>query len=181
MRQVPIKRAIERVPGGLMVVPLLTGSLLATFLPGAPQFFGSFTGALFTGALPILAVFFVCTGASIDFRATPYIIKKGGTLFALAVMGEVLKLRNGATFLSALPEESASSHRTRERLKKYADYAALVYVGAFKDEADVQKLEYATLVRQTEFFDKVLSRVKRSYEKDALNESWLNGALPKIG
>ena len=47
-----------------------------------PQFFGSFTGALFTGALPILAVFFVCTGASIDFRATPYILKKGGTLFA---------------------------------------------------------------------------------------------------
>jgi len=73
------------VPGGLMVVPLITGSLLATFLPGAPQFFGSFTGALFTGALPILAVFFVCTGASIDFRATPYILKKGGTLFGVKV------------------------------------------------------------------------------------------------
>ena len=50
-----------------------------------PQFFGSFTGALFTGALPILAVFFVCTGASIDFRATPYILKKGGTLFGVKV------------------------------------------------------------------------------------------------
>jgi 2-keto-3-deoxygluconate permease len=85
MKQFPIKRAIERVPGGLMVVPLLTGSLLATFLPGAPQFFGSFTGALFTGALPILAVFFVCTGASIDFRTTPYILKKGGTLFGVKV------------------------------------------------------------------------------------------------
>ena len=85
MKQVPIKRAIERVPGGLMVVPLLTGALFATFLPGAPQFFGSFTGALFTGALPILAVFFVCTGANIDFHATPYILKKGGTLFATKV------------------------------------------------------------------------------------------------
>ena len=85
MKQVPIKRAIERVPGGLMVVPLLTGALLATFFPAMPHFFGSFTGALFTGALPILAVFFVCTGASIDFRATPYILKKGGTLFAVKV------------------------------------------------------------------------------------------------
>jgi 2-keto-3-deoxygluconate permease len=85
MKQVPIKRAMERVPGGLMVVPLLTGALLATFFPAMPQFFGSFTGALFTGALPILAVFFVCTGASIDFRATPYILKKGGTLFAVKV------------------------------------------------------------------------------------------------
>ena len=85
MTQIPIKRAVERLPGGMMVVPLMCGALLATFAPGAPAFFGSFTGALFTGALPILAVFFVCTGASIDFRATPYILKKGGTLFAVKV------------------------------------------------------------------------------------------------
>ena len=83
--QVPIKRAIERVPGGMMVVPLLVGSLLATFVPGTPRFFGSFTGALFTGALTILAVFYVCMGASIDFRATPYILKKGGTLLAVKI------------------------------------------------------------------------------------------------
>ena len=30
-------------------------------------------------------MFFVCTGASIDFKATPYILKKGGTLFAVKV------------------------------------------------------------------------------------------------
>jgi len=85
MTQIPIKRAVERLPGGMMVVPLMCGALVATFAPGMPAFFGSFTGALFTGALPILAVFFVCTGASIDFRATPYILKKGGTLFAVKV------------------------------------------------------------------------------------------------
>ncbi|MEO8061259.1 MAG: 2-keto-3-deoxygluconate permease [Pseudomonadota bacterium] len=85
MMQVPIKRAIERVPGGMMVVPLLCGACFATFFAGTAQFFGSFTGALFTGALPILAVFFVCTGASIDFKATPYILKKGGSLFAVKV------------------------------------------------------------------------------------------------
>ena len=85
MTQIPIKRAVERVPGGMMVVPLLCGAVLATLAPGTAKFFGSFTGALFTGALPILAVFFVCTGASIDFRATPYILKKGGTLFGVKV------------------------------------------------------------------------------------------------
>jgi 2-keto-3-deoxygluconate permease len=85
MAQIPIRRAVESVPGGMMVVPLLCGALFATFAPGIPAFFGSFTGALFTGALPILAVFFVCTGASIDFRATPYILRKGGTLFAVKV------------------------------------------------------------------------------------------------
>jgi 2-keto-3-deoxygluconate permease len=83
--QIPIKRAIERVPGGMMVVPLLIGAVIATFFPGTPKFFGSFTGALFSGALTILAVFYVCMGASISFKATPYILKKGGTLLAVKV------------------------------------------------------------------------------------------------
>ncbi|MEH2510125.1 2-keto-3-deoxygluconate permease [Nitrobacteraceae bacterium AZCC 1564] len=83
--QLPIKRAIEKVPGGMMVVPLLAGALIATFFPDTPKFFGSFTGALFSGALTILAVFYVCMGASIDFRATPYIVKKGGTLLIVKV------------------------------------------------------------------------------------------------
>ncbi len=83
--QLPIKRAMEKVPGGMMVVPLLAGALIATFFPDTPKFFGSFTGALFSGALTILAVFYVCMGASIDFRATPYIVKKGGTLLFVKV------------------------------------------------------------------------------------------------
>src|SRR6201991_5323870 len=85
MAQIHIKRAVERVPGGMMIVPLLIGSLVATFLPDMPKFFGSFTNALFTGALPILAVFYVCMGASIDVKATPYLLKKGGALFATKV------------------------------------------------------------------------------------------------
>lgn len=85
MKQIPIKQTIDRVPGGMMVVPLVLGAAITTLAPGAPHFFGSFTGALFSGALTILAVFYVCMGASIDFRATPYILKKGGTLFGVKV------------------------------------------------------------------------------------------------
>jgi 2-keto-3-deoxygluconate permease len=69
----------------MMVVPLLLGALITTFFPETPKVFGSFTGALFNGALTILAVFYVCMGASIDFKATPYIVKKGGTLFIVKV------------------------------------------------------------------------------------------------
>jgi len=83
--QLPIKRAIERVPGGMMVVPLLLGAVIATFFPNTPKIYGSFTGALFTGALNVLAVFYVCMGASIDFNGTPYILKKGGALFATKI------------------------------------------------------------------------------------------------
>src|ERR687885_1997091 len=85
MAQVGIKRAIEWVPGGMMVVPLLIGAMFATFAPGTGDFFGSFTGALFKGALPILAVFYVCMGATIDIRSTPYVLKKGGALFATKI------------------------------------------------------------------------------------------------
>ncbi len=95
MTNLPIKRAIERVPGGMMIVPLFTGAIVVTIWPGIGKFFGSFTGALFTGALPILAVFYVCMGATIEVKATPYILKKGGALFATkifmaAVVGLIL-------------------------------------------------------------------------------------------
>ncbi len=68
-----------------MIGPLALGCVIANLAPGAPKFFGSFTGALFTGALPILAVFYVCVGATLSLDTTPYILKKGGTLFAIKV------------------------------------------------------------------------------------------------
>jgi len=68
-----------------MIVPLVCGALLATFAPRTGAFFGSFTGALFTGALPILAVFYVCMGARISLRSLPRVIKKGGALLACKV------------------------------------------------------------------------------------------------
>ena len=80
-----LKRAIEQVPGGMMIVPLLCGASLTTFAPHAPQFFGSFTNALCNGALPILAVFYVCMGARISVSALPQLLKKGGALLATKV------------------------------------------------------------------------------------------------
>ena len=82
----PIKRTIERLPGGMMIVPLFAGALITTTWPGIGQYFGSFTGALFSGPLPILAVFYVCLGSTIELRATPYILKKGGALFGAKVL-----------------------------------------------------------------------------------------------
>src|SRR5215813_10501414 len=75
-----IKRAIERVPGGMMILPLLLGAAVNTFLPELGRTLGSFTNGWMTGSLPILAVFFVCIGATIDLKATPYVLKKGGVL-----------------------------------------------------------------------------------------------------
>ena len=86
----PIKQTIDRIPGGMMLVPLLLGALIANLAPGTPKFFGSFTGALFGGALPILAVFYVCMGSTITFSAAPYILRKGGVLLGTKILCGVL-------------------------------------------------------------------------------------------
>lgn len=80
-----IRRAIEKIPGGMMVVPLTCGAVITTLAPGTANFFGSFTGALFTGAIPLIAVFFVCLGSTISFRSLPKMIRRGGALLAVKV------------------------------------------------------------------------------------------------
>ena len=106
-----------------MVVPLLVGALIATFLPGTPKFFGSFTAALFSGALTILAVFYVCMGATIEFRATPYILKKGGTLFLIKT---AVAVAMGVLFGHLLGEAPVSSG-------VFAGVSTLAVVAALND------------------------------------------------
>ena len=101
--QLPIKRGIERIPGGMVIVPLALGATIATFAPGAGAFFGSFTGALFTGALPILAVFYVCMGATIPFESLPHVAGKGGVLLAAKVLMGVAAAMVLGHFLGVVP------------------------------------------------------------------------------
>jgi len=75
-----IKRAIEKIPGGMMLVPLFIGALCHTFAPDAGKYFGSFTNGLISGTVPILAVWFFCMGASIKLSATGTVLRKSGTL-----------------------------------------------------------------------------------------------------
>lgn len=79
-----LKRAIERVPGGMMLLPLLLGAAMRTAFPGLANndvFKSSFTGGLLTGALALLGAFYICLGSTIRVRAAGYILKKGVTLW----------------------------------------------------------------------------------------------------
>lgn len=75
-----IKQTLERVPGGMMLIPLLIGALINTFFPETPRYFGSFTEGIFKGAGAFIALNIFCLGTQMDFRVAPAVVKKGGAL-----------------------------------------------------------------------------------------------------
>nr|WP_319475182.1 2-keto-3-deoxygluconate permease [uncultured Sphaerochaeta sp.] len=80
MGKVPILETINKIPGGLMVVPLVLGVLTNTFFPEALMI-GSFTTAFFkSGALTLIALLFFCSGAQIQFRTAGMSLYKGVVL-----------------------------------------------------------------------------------------------------
>ena len=90
-----IMQTVKKVPGGMMVIPLLLGACVNTFFP---WFFKAFDGTFTThlwksGAMPILAVFLFCNGATIDFKKAGIPLAKGVILTAIKVgVGIILGL-----------------------------------------------------------------------------------------
>lgn len=78
-----IYQAINKVPGGLMVVPLFIGMLINTFAPNALKI-GGFTEALTNAGYPtILAMYLFTCGMKMTLRTAPRMLKRGfGILFA---------------------------------------------------------------------------------------------------
>ncbi|PTX64557.1 2-keto-3-deoxygluconate permease [Melghirimyces profundicolus] len=75
-----IKATMDRIPGGMMVVPLLLAAIINTFAPGSLRI-GNFTQDLFVdGAGTLIALFLLCAGAQIDLRSFGVSLAKGGTL-----------------------------------------------------------------------------------------------------
>lgn len=72
-----IMQSVQRVPGGLMVVPLVLAATINTFFPQVLEI-GGFTTALFkTGATTLIAAFLFCMGAQIRFNRAGKALKKG--------------------------------------------------------------------------------------------------------
>lgn len=94
-----IKQAIDKIPGGLMLVPLFLGALCNTFTPGAGKYLGSFSNGLIIGTIPILAVWFFCMGASIELKATGTMLKKSGVLVVTKIATAWVVAMIAGTFL----------------------------------------------------------------------------------
>jgi len=81
--QIPIKKTLDKIPGGMMVVPLFLGVLVNTFFPQFLQI-GGFTTALFgaKASQTILACFMFLIGSQINFKLAPKAVKKGVLLLS---------------------------------------------------------------------------------------------------
>lgn len=107
-------------------------------------------------------------------------LKRGGRFFVVGVFGLIAGLRNGPDYLRSITEERMTSKRAAERIEKYATYSLNLYLQAVNDLLDLQPTDISTLVRAGNFFDRTSGRIENQYRAMAVNEEWLEGALPKL-
>lgn len=132
-----IKRFLNRIPAGMMVIPLLLGSVLATLCPQVLEI-GGLTTALFSsaGTNTLLGVLLFSMGTTLQVRDMPKVLKRGGVLllskFAIgAALGILVgKIFGDAGFLglSALAIVSAVTNSNGSIF--------LTLVDTYGDEAD---------------------------------------------
>lgn len=79
-----ILRRVQKIPGGMMIIPLVLGAIVNTFFPNALNI-GSFTTATFGkgAALTIIGFSLTCIGMQIHVREAPEVIKWGGVLLVV--------------------------------------------------------------------------------------------------
>lgn len=97
-----ILKSIQKVPGGLMVIPLLLGATINTLAPEALEI-GGFTTALFkNSATALIALFVLCNGAQIDVRQAGKPLYKGVVLTVVKfIIGAAIGWFIGKTYGNA--------------------------------------------------------------------------------
>lgn len=81
--RVPLFRSMNRIPGGLMLVPLVLGSIIGTAAPGALEI-GSFTTALFKeSALALIALLIFMTGTQVTGRTGGPVLAHAGVVLLM--------------------------------------------------------------------------------------------------
>lgn len=74
----PTKRfKVPRIPGDIMIYPMIAGLLINTFCPQVLEIGGFFTNATRGGANAVVAAILLFVGAGISFKSTPGAVKTG--------------------------------------------------------------------------------------------------------
>ncbi|MGI6070350.1 MAG: 2-keto-3-deoxygluconate permease [Blautia sp.] len=140
-----ILKTVQKVPGGLMVVPLLLGATLNTLAPDALTI-GGFTTALFKdSATALIALFCLCNAAQINVKQAGSTLGKGVALTAIkfiigAVIGVVIGKLCGPAGVLGLTPLAIVAAMTNSNGGLYAALA-----GQYGDASDVGAISILSL------------------------------------
>ncbi|MET0184314.1 MAG: 2-keto-3-deoxygluconate permease, partial [Achromobacter sp.] len=85
--RLPIYATMQRIPGGLMLLPLILGAIIGTFAPDALSI-GGFTTALFkNSALPLIALLIFATGTQVNMRTGGPVLATACTILLMKTIG----------------------------------------------------------------------------------------------
>jgi hypothetical protein len=121
----------------------------------------------------------LAAAAKAEDRQRLAILKRGGDLFVLGVMGFILHERNGATFLNKLKPEVAVSKATVERLQNYGALSLEFYVEVMRDMIETGA-EVSELVRSHSSWQKILPKVASRWRVYKLARKVMEAALPAL-
>lgn len=141
-----IMKFLQKVPAGLMIVPMFLSAIINTFFPDLLKI-GSFTTAVFTksGVVAIIGVQLVCMGSQLRFSEILSVIKRGGILllskfFIGALIGiSIGKLFGPAGFLG-LTSLAIISAITNSNGSLY-----LALMSSYGDEVDQSAMSFLSL------------------------------------
>jgi hypothetical protein len=108
------------------------------------------------------------------------ILRKGCRMYLIAVVESLLRLRNGDTYLSRVADGRTLGSNRLQKIEKYCEWALDWYeeaVGRFLEDG---KTDLGTLVRQEDFIERVLSQVRREYERMQRAKKYFEEAIPKL-
>lgn len=136
---------MKKFPGGMMVIPLLIGCLVNTFIPQCLEI-GGFTTALFkSGQSTLVALFIFCSGATINVRQVGKPLYKGAVLTILklaigVIIGYLLNMAFGPAGILGLTPFAVISAVTNSN---GAIYTALAK--EFGDDTDMGAIAVLSL------------------------------------
>ncbi|MEN2367095.1 2-keto-3-deoxygluconate permease [Levilactobacillus brevis] len=97
-----IKKNIEKIPGGMMVVPLVIGAIIHTIWPKADVALTGVTGSYMVGTSVILFIFFFAVGTNINLKSSGKIAAKGVTLLLGKVILAAFNASNGGLYVALM-------------------------------------------------------------------------------
>src|SRR5438093_1666476 len=108
------------------------------------------------------------------------ILKRGGKLFTVAVISQMLSLRNGPNFINKLEREVVTSKATLDRLATYANVAVVWYVRATRQMVGEQGLQRLSAVLRTQdTYPQLRKAIDEEWRVQSIDQSWVK-SLPQI-